>query len=99
MTSTPEGLPVRLSTSAIPVGSAAAGDATATAPARARVTSPARPIFPAEKRANATVVVAMTDLSLSIDWRWGFLTCHLGHLLGLLSTDWQAGFLARHLGH
>jgi hypothetical protein len=32
MNSTPERLPVRLSTTAIPVGSAAAGDATATAP-------------------------------------------------------------------
>src|SRR5271166_3623191 len=64
MNSTPEGLPVRLSTTAIPVGSAAAGDATATAPARARVTSPTRPIFPAEKRANAMVVVAMTGLPI-----------------------------------
>src|SRR3981081_1224357 len=64
MNSTPEGLPVRLSTTAIPVGSAVAGDATATAPARARVTSPTRPIFPAEKRANAMVVVAMTGLPI-----------------------------------
>src|ERR1700730_14449426 len=67
MNSTPEGLPVRLSTTAIPVGSAAAGDATATAPARARVTTPARRIFQAEKRANAMVVVAMTVFPLSID--------------------------------
>src|ERR1700720_4174037 len=65
MNSTPERLPVRLSTTAIPVGSAATGDATATAPARARVTSQARPMFPAEKRANAKVVVAMTGLPLS----------------------------------
>src|ERR1700736_4790781 len=76
MDSTPERLPVRLSTTAIPVGSAAAGDATDTAPARARVTSQARPMFPAEKRANAKVVVAMTGLPLSIDWQRGFLACH-----------------------
>src|ERR1700738_2536181 len=82
MNSTPEGLPVRLSTTAIPVGSAAAGDATATAPARARVTSQARPMVPAEKRANAKVVVAMTGLPLSIDWQRGFLACHLGTFLG-----------------
>src|ERR1700724_2615247 len=82
MNSTPERLPVRLSTTAIPVGPAAAGDATATAPARARVTSQARPMFPAEKRANAKVVVAMTGLPLSIDWQRGFLTCHLGTFFG-----------------
>src|ERR1700730_6198905 len=63
MNSTPEGLPVRLSTTEIPDGSAAAGDATATAPARARVTSPTRPIFPAEKRANAMVVVEVDPVS------------------------------------